>query len=272
MSNKLKFNIKEVADIIGVVPATIRNWEKQKLFISKRSKNNYRYYTLDDIEFLKKIKHYSVDKRINSETIRVIMGNEGSADARVIYEKNMEKSDRLLSHKWKEKRESLGYTLENVSNETGISISYLSKIENGQANLSIDVLNRLADFYRESILYFVEKANNSSKVVRKNKGDLIDIGIEGVNIESLAGVSDNFIFPVIYFLDPGCGSIERHRHNGEEFIYVLSGKLEVKLNDNEVYVLKKEDSIIFKSSEYHEWKNIDKNTAKVLWVHSPITK
>ncbi len=38
------FSITEVARQIGVVPATIRNWEKQGLFTARRSDNGYRIY------------------------------------------------------------------------------------------------------------------------------------------------------------------------------------------------------------------------------------
>ncbi len=52
-SDNVTFSISQVAKVLKVVPATIRNWEKSGLFVAKRSENNYRTYTLDDIETLK---------------------------------------------------------------------------------------------------------------------------------------------------------------------------------------------------------------------------
>jgi len=52
-----KFNIQEVADILGIYKGTIKNYETRKIFPqSKRNPiNEYREYTEEDIEQLKKI-------------------------------------------------------------------------------------------------------------------------------------------------------------------------------------------------------------------------
>lgn len=52
-----RFNIQEVADILGVYKGTIKNYEEKKIFPkSKRNPiNGYREYTLDDVERLKNI-------------------------------------------------------------------------------------------------------------------------------------------------------------------------------------------------------------------------
>ena len=62
--DNMTFTIKQVAKMLGVVSATIRNWEKSGLITVRRSASNYRIFTLDDIELLKKIREYSVDKHM----------------------------------------------------------------------------------------------------------------------------------------------------------------------------------------------------------------
>ena len=62
--DNITFTISQVAKMLGVVPATIRNWEKNGLIKAKRTASNYRVFTLDDIETLKKIKEYSGEKRM----------------------------------------------------------------------------------------------------------------------------------------------------------------------------------------------------------------
>ena len=71
--DKVTFTINQVAKILGVVPATIRNWEKNGMISSKRSASNYRIFTLDDIETLKKIKEYSVDKHMGTQAIKMLL-------------------------------------------------------------------------------------------------------------------------------------------------------------------------------------------------------
>lgn len=62
-NNKFYYKINEVANILDVSPATIRNWEKSELFIARRNKSNYRQYDSTDLELLKKIKYLSIEKK-----------------------------------------------------------------------------------------------------------------------------------------------------------------------------------------------------------------
>lgn len=54
---KRRYQIKEVAEILGVTKKTLMNWEKAgKIPCAERDPmNNYRYYCLEDIEKLKRI-------------------------------------------------------------------------------------------------------------------------------------------------------------------------------------------------------------------------
>ena len=273
-NDEVLFNINQVAKILQIVPATIRNWEKSGLFSAKRKGNNYRVYSLDDIEVLKKIRMLSLDQRMGSLAIKnilmpgisrpPILSNIEQTDAPTRYSK------KLLSSKWKESRDKLNLTLDEVASQVGISCSYLSKLENGQANISFDVLNKLANFYGESILYFFEKEDDDRRIIKHGCGEIAEIGLPGVRMESLISQQRHVLFPMYFTIEPGCGSIETHRHHGEEFIYVLNGELQVTLNYNEVFNLKRSDSMYFKSFDYHSWTNVSKKPCNLLWVHSPI--
>lgn len=70
-ADQVTFSIYEVAEQIGVVPATIRNWEKQGIFTSKRTPNGYRIFDFHAIEYLKKIKQYSKDENMGIVLTRV---------------------------------------------------------------------------------------------------------------------------------------------------------------------------------------------------------
>lgn len=46
-------NVKEVAQLLGVTPLTIRNWDqKGKLIAYRNPVNNYRLYKTEDVEVL----------------------------------------------------------------------------------------------------------------------------------------------------------------------------------------------------------------------------
>jgi quercetin dioxygenase-like cupin family protein len=59
-----------------------------------------------------------------------------------------------------------------------------------------------------------------------------------------------------------------HPHPGQEFIYVLEGKLIITL-DNTQYILEKGDNFYFNSTIPHTLKNIHSSSAKVLWIITP---
>jgi MerR family transcriptional regulator, copper efflux regulator len=51
MTKEIYFSIKEAADILGVSPLTLRNWDKTGKFPAQRHPmNNYRVYKLSSIE------------------------------------------------------------------------------------------------------------------------------------------------------------------------------------------------------------------------------
>ena len=56
-----------------------------------------------------------------------------------------------------------------------------------------------------------------------------------------------------------------YQHEGEEFVYVLSGKIEVMVGEH-INTLKKGDSLQFNSGVRHQLKNIDKTKAELLVV------
>jgi len=275
-SSTIYFNINEVANIIEVSAATIRNWEKKDLFTAKRASNSYRIYSLEDIEVLKRIKYYSKNYQMNSLAIKEILMPH--VEAPPIIKDNLENptthtpSRKLLGGKWKEYRIEQNKTLEEIATDIGISTSYLSKIENGQANVSYEVIERLASYYGKSVLHFFEPEEEQKIVVEKGKGEKLQTGLPGVLMESLIAQKERVLFPMMFYVEPGYGSDNTHKHNGEEFIHVLKGVFEITLDENEVHLLKEGDSIYFKSSTNHSWHNTGKSTAKILWIHSPVER
>ncbi len=273
MSNdNLLFTIQQVARILDVVPGTIRNWERQKLFSARRGKNNYRVFDFQDISFLKRIRDLSVDRRLSYDVIRQMLLldiREQNAKKHTSYGKGGKGHSTLLSKKWHQFRVDAGRTLEDVSSAVGISASYLSKIENGRANISYEILERLAEYYNQNILYFFEEDSSPRKKVAKGEGAPVEIGLKGVNIFSLISGKDAHLKAMHYTVEPGCGNFHNHSHFGEEFLYVLDGEIEITLNDDETHQLSTGDSFFFHSEENHTWSNPSKSNTQILWVYSP---
>ena len=94
---------------------------------------------------------------------------------------------------------------------------------------------------------------------------------DGVRVELLVpGAQNREMDPVLVTLDPGEEMDEQPFHEGEEFGYVLLGKVQLKL-DAKVYTIKKDECFYFASDKRHAVKNIGKGPAKILWVVTPPT-
>ena len=262
--DEIYFNINEVAKQIEVVPATIRNWEKQNLFVARRSGNGYRIFTFDDIERLRKIKHLSKDESMGANAIQVIMSLDPAEHAT---RKSVGVSRKLISQKWKEYRQERGYSLGHVAESIGISLSYLWKIENAQAHASYEILEKLSEFYGESILYYMEDNTEENNLVPKGSGEQIEIGLSGVSLEALGALSSFSLSPVIYTIEPQCGSRIASAHRGEEFVYVLSGKMKFTVAGKQ-FNMSAGDSLCFRSTDSHSCYNPGKVVARLLWVLS----
>lgn len=263
---QILFNIKEVSKMIGVVPATIRNWEREGIFTSKRKDNNYRVFNFEDIEFLAKIKEYSKEKNMSISMIKQLILKDDTP-----YQGNDKKYFKDIYHtKLKNYREKGGYTLEEVSSAVGISTSYLSKIEQENVNVSFDILDRLAKFYGEStILFFDIKSDADNEVVRKGEGKTLQSVLNGVKMESLIDTSESAFEVVRFTVNPNSGDFISHSHcSGGEFIYLLKGQLQVTLDDAKEFVLNAGDSIHFKSNRAHKWHNPEKQVCELIWVHT----
>ena len=273
--NGLFFKINEVAKQVGVVPATIRNWEKSGLISVRRTPSGYRVFDLNDIEYLKKIKQKSKDENLPIESIKMLtahsdgLSSPGAEAARQTFSDN---PDRLVGSKWKESRLRRNYSLEDVSNLVGISASYLSKIENGQAHVSYDILQKLASFYGENILFYLNDPPEENHLVKNDEPETFEIGIPGLELSSLIARHNHTLSALLYSAEPGTERSDDSTHNGEEFVYVLSGKVEFILNGNNYYLLSPGDSISFNSTTPHRWRVIGSRPAKYLWVYTPLVK
>ena len=64
--------------------------------------------------------------------------------------------------------------------------------------------------------------------------------------------------PHLFTIAPGAGSGDSYAHEGEEFIFVLRGTLDISL-EGEEYVLQAGDSFYFESNTPHTWRNSGKS-------------
>jgi mannose-6-phosphate isomerase-like protein (cupin superfamily) len=147
-------------------------------------------------------------------------------------------------------------------------VGFLSALERSQMSASVGTLRRLARFYRTNILEFFDANEVRTPLVRPAKRKVLEAG-PGVRMELLAW-GNTVMEPHLFRIKPNAGSGESYTHEGEEFLFVLRGELQIALADEEFH-LKRGDSFYFESSKPHRWKNPGPGETWLLWVNTPPT-
>jgi DNA-binding transcriptional MerR regulator/quercetin dioxygenase-like cupin family protein len=269
--SNLSFRISEVSKMLGVSSSTLRQWENAGLTRPRRTRSGYRTYSLEEVERLKAIHHLRFEKNLNVDAIRHLTGSAKAhrlLSNRTSPAKNGSNSMTIGSRLRKLRRER-SMTLSMAAKGTDLSVSFLSCLERGQAHASIAALQRLAVFYNTNVLSFFGNTEKNGKLVRP--GQRIEISNEpGVHLELLARGS-TAMEPHLFRLAPGTSSGGSYHHEGEEFIFVVSGSCDVWLDEVEHYRLRAGDSLYFSSSQTHRWSNPYRQQAVLLWINTPPT-
>ena len=160
-------------------------------------------------------------------------------------------------------------TLTAVAKKAQITKSTLSKIETGHISSPISTLIRIAKVLKVPVTEFFseEKPPLTYVVTRKGKGDVvIQEGSKfGYSYEALALAKPNkYVEPFILTVKPDDPPGSFH-HEGQEFLYVLSGVLEFTIG-KDILTLKPGDSIFYDSNIVHKTKVVGKKAAKFLAI------
>jgi transcriptional regulator with XRE-family HTH domain len=179
---------------------------------------------------------------------------------------------KLVGAKLKATRLKHDMTIQELASASRVSANMISRIERGLTTPSVDILMKLANTFGLSISYFVEEATTNTAVVvtRAGEGKPVFFFEDKHQIISLTeGISDPGFSVFIDTLARGCASgAGRMVQLGEEFALVLAGKLEFYV-DSEYFVLDEGDTIAFKASHPHRWRNLFDGETRILWVVSP---
>ena len=254
--------------MLSVSSSTLRQWENAGLTQPKRTKSGYRTYTREEVERLKSIQHLRFEKNLNVDAIRHLMNNARGSQNGVRRSSNGT-SMVPIGNRLRKLRRDRSMTLSEAAKGTHLSVSFLSCLERGQAHASVAALQRLAVFYNTNVLSFFGGEQQAGKLVRPDQR--IELSNEpGVHLELLA-FGSTAMEPHLFRLAPGTSSGGSYHHEGEEFIFVVSGSCDVWLDEVEHYRLRAGDSLYFSSSQTHRWSNPYKQQAVLLWINTPPT-
>ncbi|NEW09051.1 cupin domain-containing protein [Paenibacillus sp. SYP-B3998] len=161
-------------------------------------------------------------------------------------------------------------TLKDLSIKTGLSISFLSQVERGNSSLAITSLQKIGEALQVPITYFFEEPANDSYFLPEKERKRFQIGGSHVVYVRLGGdFPDRALEPIHITLPPQQQQEVAFNHPGEEFYFILEGKV-VTVVDGKEHEMSKGDTIHFPSTLDHTWYNHSDEPAQILCVLTPV--
>lgn len=172
-----------------------------------------------------------------------------------------------LGARLRARRKAIGKTMQQVATEAGLTIGFISQIERGLSTPSLASLYNVSKALDASVDLFVSQkpARSLSAVSHAGQRQTYKIGGTERYYEFLErGFADAALSACISHVPPGYES-ETMSHEGEEFVYLISGKMRYEL-DGVAYELGAGDTLHIDSRKPHRGQNIGGSTAIELWV------
>lgn len=182
----------------------------------------------------------------------------------------MEEAIKQIGERLKGLRDVLDIPAEEIANLCGITLEQYEKMENGESELSVANLQKIAKEYNVSldVLLFGEEPHMSTYfLTRKGQGMSIERR-KAYKYQSLAsGFRGRKADPFIVTVEPKPADApkERNSHNGQEFNMVLEGSMELTIGQKAV-VLNEGDSIYFDATQPHGMRALNDEPVKFLAI------
>lgn len=150
-------------------------------------------------------------------------------------------------------REDCGYTQEELAAELNIDLQTYQEYEKTGADVPISVIFQISKKFKldySEIITGVSSKLNTYQVVRCGEGQITK-RYTGYEYRSLAFHYNNRVMqPFVVSLDPSETRTRLSVHEGEEFNYVLKGKISLTIDGKDI-ILNEGDSIYFNSTIPH---------------------
>ncbi|TDR34831.1 helix-turn-helix domain-containing protein [Aquamicrobium defluvii] len=164
------------------------------------------------------------------------------------------------------------WTLAQVSERTGVSISTLSKIENNISAPTYGVLTRLAAGLGVDFVEFLDMqapvfAPGMRAVTRAGAGSAYETPI-GRYLAMASELAAKTMQPMVVTVPLKRKRAPQFRssHSGEEFLFVIEGTVEFYLEPYAPLLLNPGDSVYFDGSSKHGFASCGESEARILCV------
>ncbi len=172
-----------------------------------------------------------------------------------------------IGTKIKELRLKNNLTQEELGDRCELTKGFISQLENDLTTPSIDTLNDIVTILGSNLSEFFDERKEDPVVFQKD--DYFVKERENGSVTWLVpSAQKNAMEPILTVLEPHAESEQDMPHEGEEFGYVLSGKITLVLG-NKNYTVRKGETFYYKSDKMHYIINDTDKKCEVIWISCP---
>jgi len=164
-------------------------------------------------------------------------------------------------------RKKLGITLEALAEQSGMTKSYLSKVERGLNTPSIAAALKLARALNVNVEeLFAEDAPNPTRYSLVRSGERQSLSGKGPGYAVLASqIGQRSLLPFLINPPMDFSDATFKEHLGEEFLFVHDGRVEVDFMSERV-ILERGDALYFNAQTPHRLRSLGEQPAQLLVV------
>ncbi len=187
--------------------------------------------------------------------------------------RNLDLDETIIGRNIRALRHRSGLSIGQVAEKTGLSKALISRLENGRVSPSIATLLKIAKELNIPVSAFFDETSGHEGIVivrQSERKPLVRMGTPfGYSYEALAHKkADKVMEPFIARYPPADASPEMFDHEGEEFVFVLYGRLRL-IHGDHTFMLETGDSAYFDAAIPHRGYSADERECMVLSVVTP---
>ena len=158
-------------------------------------------------------------------------------------------------------------TLEELANRSELTKGFLSQLERNLTSPSVSTLEDILEALGTNLADFFNEKEDDQVIFTKN--DYFYNEQEGYQVTYIVpNAQKNDMEPILVELQPDSETYEIPPHEGEEFGYVVQGKVTL-IYGKKKYLVQKGETFYIKGNQPHYLINNFKTGAKVIWVSTP---
>jgi len=165
-------------------------------------------------------------------------------------------------------RQLSNLTQEELAERANLTKGFISQIERDLTSISLDSLIPILEALDENISDFFKEASQEKIVYREKER----VAIEKEKIEKfellVPGSTNRRLEPILLTLRKGEATPKEKPHEGEEFGFILRGRVNLRFG-REILKLKKGECFYLSAEKEHWIHNSGLREAVILWISSP---